>query len=97
MNSHHIEGKATLKLRYSLLNSACLCCHCHTFGYKDATKLCAHKHPQAFKEHMKILLGDDWEELQRIKRDNTKMTTEELEDLVEKYKLLITKEVMPSG
>lgn len=89
LNSHHIEGKSTLRLRYSLLNGISLCTHCHTFGYRDPTKLCAHKGPKAFKEHMEKKMGDNWEHLQEIKRDNRKMTNEELEELVEKYKLLI--------
>jgi len=80
--SHSIPVSHGNRLRYDEKNVITLCYHCHLNWW--------HKNPIEAGEWFKNKFPENYEYIERVKNERVKFTVEELEDLIAKYKKLLT-------
>jgi hypothetical protein len=80
LNSHHIEGRRNLRLRWDLQNGVCLCSGCHTFRKESA-----HQSPEWFHFWLE---ENRWEDLQYIMCVRNEIVKYSMDDYLELEKEL---------
>jgi len=82
LNAHHFKSRVYKGVRWYLPNLICLCTHCHVFNHKFS----AHRTPEAFKERMLELKGQEWfDDIEKRANDHTSWKSGELENLLTTY------------
>ena len=81
-NAHHYKSRIYKGIRWYQPNLICLCVHCHTFSHKFS----AHRTPEAFKDKMIELKGQEWhDDIQQRAVDHKSWKMVELNELLERY------------
>lgn len=74
LNAHHVFGKRSRILRYSISNGVTLCASCHLYRVHGSNGRIA---LDALKKIREIVGEDTWAELERLEKDKAKLSLAE--------------------
>lgn len=87
LNSHHIEARTNLALRWDVINGICLSCGTHTFRKDSAHKSTIWFYEWLLKNRPKVI-----QYIRKHRQDEVKISAEYMEEIIRKLSQPITKE-----